>query len=244
MYKYKDILFALREEYIRNEEILKRLENFTNLNDKKDKVSFHLEKEEGSEYPEVYYEFVKRQGLIRKAYNKLVGINTSLETGKLGISINSDYLVDTNSFGMNNKFADFIGEEIGLLFDRDFTTKAFNTIISNDEDKINLDRKLSIYPDRMVVHRRNNSDYITSIYDSVNDSVRFSNNKRKCDYDNMYDLLEMEFPKEEFSPYLKEVIEGSTTYGMNAYVYDNDDHKKDKDFEPIVEEKRLVLVRK
>ena len=244
MYKYKDILFALREEYIRNEEILKRLEYFTSLKYDKSKVSFHLEKEDDKELPEVHYELIRRQGLIRKAVNKLTGVDTSLESGKLGISINSDYLVDTNSFEMNNKFADFIGEEIGLLFDREFTTKAFNTSVNNNESQINLDRNLLIYPDRMVVNRRNNTDHITSIYDSVHDTVRFSNNKRKCDYTNMYDLLEMEFPKEEFSPYLKEVIEGSKTFGYNAYVYDNDDHKKEKEFEPIVEDKRLVLVRK
>ena len=244
MYTYKDILFALREEYIRNEEILKRLEYFTKINDDKVKVRFNLDIDEGMELPEVHYELIRRQNLIRKALNKLVGVDTSIESGKLGISINSDYLVDTKSFEMNNKYADFIGEEIGLLFDRDFTLKGFPNTIDNSESTINIDRKLEIYPDRMVAYRRNNSSYITSIYDSVNDVVKFNNNKSKCNYNNMYDLLELEFPKDKFNEYLRGVIEGSKTFGYNAYVYDNDDNKKEKEFEPIVEEKRLVLVRK
>ena len=244
MYKYRDILFALREEYIRNEEILKRLEYFITVKDPKSKVSFYLDKDDESELPEVRYEINRRQGLIRKALNKYCGVDTSISSGKIGITVNSDYIVESNDFEINGKFADFVGEELGLLYDRDFTTKAFNTAISNDEEQINLDRKLLICPDRMTVHRRNNNSFITSIYDGVHDVVRFGNNMARCSYDNMYDLLDLEFPKEKFNPYLQSVIEGSEYFGRTTYIYDTDDNKRTKDFEPITEEKRLVLLRK
>ena len=61
----------------------------------------------------------------------------------------------------------------------------------------------------MTAYRRNNTSFITSIYDGVHDVVRFDNNKARCSYDNMYDLLDLEFPKEGFNPYLQSVIEGS-----------------------------------
>ena len=244
MYKYQDILFALREEYIRNEEILKRLEYFTTIKDSKSKVSFYLDKDDESELPDVRYEIKRRQGLIRKALNKYCGVDTSISSGKIGIDVNSDYIVETNDFEFNKKYADFVGEELCQLYDRPFTTEAFNTVVENNEEKINVDRKLTICPDRMTAYRRINSNFITSIYDGVHDVVRFDNNKAKCSYDNMYDLLDLEFPEEKFNPYLQSVIEGSEYIGRPTYVYDTDDNKKTKEFEPITEEKRLILLRK
>ena len=244
MYKYQDILFALREEYIRNEEILKRLEYFVTIKEPKSKVSFYLDKEDEAELPEVRYEIIRRQGLIRKALNKYCGVDTSISSGKIGITVNSDYIVETNDFEINKKYADFVGEELGLLYDREFTLNAFNTVVENNDEKVNVDRKLSICPDRMTAYRRNNTSFITSIYDGVHDVVRFDNNKARCSYDNMYDLLDLEFPKEGFNPYLQSVIEGSEHLGRTTYIYDNDDDKKTKEFEPITEEKRLVLLRK
>ena len=40
------------------------------------------------------------------------------------------------------------------------------------------------------------------------------------------------------------MIESKEHFGLTTYIYDNDDNKKQKEFEPIVEERRLVLVRK
>jgi len=243
MYKYKDILFALREEYVKNEEILKRLEALSSTKNKKDRVNFYLDMDCEYDLPELHYELIKKQNILRKALNKLIGVDTSIRGGKFGITCNGDYLGDTQDFEITGDQVLF-GEALGEIYDNPFTTEAFNTVIDNNEEQVNLDRKLMIYPDRIITYRRNNTDFVTSVYDSVKDNVRFSNNKGKCTYDNMYGLLDMEFPEDKFSIYLKQVIEGSKLYGLNAFIYDNDDHKKDKDFEPIVEDKRLVLLRK
>ena len=60
----------------------------------------------------------------------------------------------------------------------------------------------------------------------------------------MYDMLAMEFPKEKFPEDIRAMIESKEQFGLTTYIYDNDDNKKEKDFEPVVEERRLVLVRK
>ena len=70
MYKYKDILFGLREEYLRNEAKLKQLEEYVQKNAKRD-VRFFLEKEDEQTLVELYYSLNKRNNIIRAAITKL-----------------------------------------------------------------------------------------------------------------------------------------------------------------------------
>ena len=65
MYKYSDILFCLREEYVKNAALLRELEQCINIPKSNRDVKFHLEKEDKDPVVELYYEVLKEQGLIK-----------------------------------------------------------------------------------------------------------------------------------------------------------------------------------
>lgn len=244
MYKYSDILFCLREEYVKNAALLRELEQCINIPKSNRDVKFHLEKEDKDPVVELYYEVLKEQGLIKDLLTKVIGIDTSYETGKMARTINGMYQPDSKSFYVEREPNSFFGAVVNEVLENPFTNVPFNIEVENNEENLNIDRKIIIAPDRLFVDRRNNTDHLCSIYDSVNDVVRFSNNKGKSTYDAMYDMLAMEFPKEKFPEDIRAMIESKEQFGLTTYIYDNDDNKKEKDFEPVVEERRLVLVRK
>ncbi len=242
MYKFKDILFSLREEYLKNEEKLKKLEEYVHTNGKRD-VRFYLEKEDEEDLVELYYSISKRNNIIREAISKLLGIDYYHASGKMARTANGIYQPDTKSFYMMDDKREEVGSLVQDIFDNPFTNGSFNTVIENNEKDINLDRKLMIYPDRIITYKRIDTDYTSGVYDPKTDTFKFRNDKRQVTYDDMYNMLDLDFPADNLPPFLRVAIESSNTFGLNAYIYDNDANKKVKSFTPIVKEKRLVLKR-
>ena len=241
MYTYKDILFSLRQEYLKNEEKLRQLEEYVRENGKKD-VRFFLEKEDEESLVELYYSVSKRNNIIRDAINKLLGIQSYRE-GKMALTANGKFQPDTKAFHMSDENSEDIARIVNELHLNPFNVDSFNTVIENNEPFINMDRKIMIYPDRIITLKRVDTDYLSSVYDPKTDTVKFTNNKRRVTYDDMYNMLDLEFPNDQMPPFLRIAIESSNTFGVNSYIYDNDANKKEKTFTPFVEEKRLILKR-
>lgn len=244
MYKYSDILFCLREEYVKNEEILRQLEECITIGKSNRQVKFHLEKDDKDPLLEVYYEVIKEQGLIKDTLTRLIGIDTSYETGKMAATYNGKYQPDTRSFYVTPEKNEQFDNLYSRVMFTEFSKAPFNVEVTNNEQVLNLDRKIIISPDRIFVDRRNNTSHLCSGYNSINDVVTFSNNKGKASYDCMYSVLDLEFPRQAFPDKIREMIESKEQFGLTTYIYDNDDNKREKEFEPVVEESRLVLVRK
>ncbi len=243
MYSYKDVLFALREEYLKNEEVLEGLKKLVSLKKDKSSINFHLEKEDENKWVDLFYEVKSKQNFIRRLIDRYTGIDRSIDTGKMAKTPNGEYIGDTKSFYVeeNEEFDNLFSS----LLNNQFVINTFNTKIDNNEEFANIDRNLSIYPDRIVTYKRVDTDITSSVYDPKIDRVSFTKNKKgKMSYDEMYSLLELEIPKENMPEELKLLIESSDTFGKNAYIYDNDDKKNRKEFVPVDEGKRLVLLRK
>ena len=241
MYKYKDILFGLREEYLRNEAKLKQLEEYVQKNAKRD-VRFFLEKEDEQTLVELYYSLNKRNNIIRAAITKLLGRDVSYEAGKMAKTANGQYQPSSQLFSMDETKKEEVIDIVGELYSDPFNS-SFNTVIENNEQLINMDRKLMIYPDRIITYRRLDTEHLSSVYDPKTDTVTFRNNKGKVTYDDMYDVLDLEFSKDALPPYLQLAVAASNTYGVDTFIYDNDNNRKEKRFTPLVKEKRLILNR-
>ncbi len=242
MYKYKDILFGLREEYLRNEAKLKQLEEYVQLNAKRD-VRFFLEKEDEKTLVELYYSLNKRNNILRAAITKLLGRDISYEAGKMAKTANGQYQPDTQTFHMDEERSEEVSDIVEELYLDPFNS-TFNTVVENNETLINMDRKLMIYPDRIITYRRLDTEHLSSVYDPKTDTVTFRNNKGKVTYDDMYDVLDLEFSKDKLPIQLQLAVESSNTYGVDTFIYDNGNNKKEKRFTPLVKEKRLILNRR
>jgi len=244
MYKYSDILFCLREEYLKNEEILKKMENYISVNKDDRDVKFHLELDANNENIELYYEALKKRRLLTGILSKMVGVDMTREYGKMAVNNNGLYQPNSKLFTVNEKDKESFVLATEELYKSDLLSDFYNINVHDRDKNINVDRFLDVSPNGTLAIRRNNNDFVTGKYDSVKDEVLFTNSKRKVSYDDMYDILNSEFTIDAFSREMQHLIEDKDIYGLNCYVYDNDDNKVEKRFEPIVEGKRLVLVRK
>ena len=237
MYTYKDILFGLKEEYDKNEEQLKKLNEYVALN-RRGKINFYLEKEDTDKLCELHYILKGTHPLLNPLYNGFY----NNELGTVYVSKNNNYSGDTKDFKVVD--SENFGKVLDSIMDNPFTKNAFNTVVENNEESINIDRNVRIYPDRIITNMRNNHINLTSIYIPKDNLVVFKRNNVKLNYRSLYDFLDMEFPKEQFSEYLQEIIETSDAFKKNAYFYGDVKEEYTKKFTPEVEGKRLVLLKK
>ncbi len=244
MYKYSDILFCLREEYLKNEEILKKMEKYISIKKDDREVKFFVELNSNDENLELYYEALKKKKMLTGILSKMVRVDMTREFGKMAMNNNGIYQPDSKIFNVKKEDKESFMLATEELYNSDLLRDFYNVTLHDKEEMINIDRFLDVSPNGTLAIRRNNNAYITSKYNSVRDEVLFTNNDKRVSYDDMYDILNMKFSIDGFSRNMQRLIEDKDIYGLDCYVYDNDDDKKEKKFEPIVEEKRLVLVRK
>ncbi len=238
MYTFKDILFGLREEYLENERMLAELEPLVTFKQDKRSIDFHLEKDEKDNYVELYYIVKKKNGLLRKLINAYCGFDTTLESGIMAKTNNDIYQGDTRTFRVEDDNNIKFNEIMTKLNDRYLMGRVPDLEIDND-DEINVDRRLFLTPEDINAYRRNNTYVVASKYDPKTDSVIFTNNdKRKLGFRDMYSMLEMEFPKEKFPTDVQVLIESSNSFGKPTYIYDNDSKHHTKVFEPVDEGKK------
>lgn len=245
MYTFKDILFGLREEYLENERMLAELEPLVTFKQDKRSIDFHLEKDEKDNYVELYYIVKKKNGLLRKLINAYCGFDTTLESGIMAKTNNDIYQGDTRTFRVEDDNNVKFNEIMTKLNDRYLMGRVFDLEAANDDEIVNVDRRLFLTPEDINAYRRNNTRVVSSKYDPKKDEITFINQKHyKVDYRDMYGMLEMEFPKEKFPTDVQVLIESSNSFGKPTYIYDNDSKHHTKTFEPVDEGKKLILLRK
>ena len=229
MYKYKDILFALRTEYEKNQEELRKLSEFVRLK-VSGKIDFYLEKEEQDKLCELYYSISKKNRFLRDVLNGLV----SSHTGIVYSSLNQKFSGDTKDFEVENNEA--FKETLDKIMSNPFTREAFNTTVDVLDEGI-----IRIYPDRIITARNG----MSSIYIPEEDIVKFKGDGMGyLTYRNLYNFMDLEFPHEAFPEYIQGVIESSDVLGKPVAFYDDGKVNYRKEFTPVEEEKRLVLVNK
>ena len=229
MYKYKDILFALITEYEKNQEELRKLSEFVRLK-VSGKIDFYLEKEENDKLCELYYSISKKNAFLRNVLTGLVSPNT----GIVYSSLNQVFSGDTKDFEVENNEA--FKETFDRIMANPFTKEAFNTTVEVlTDDK----KKIQILPDRIITNARN----VSSIYVPEDDLVKFrGDGMGYLTYRKLYDFMDMEIPKDRFPIYLQELIESSSVLEKPVAFYDDGKVNYRKEFTPVEEEKRLVLV--
>lgn len=241
-YKFKDILFGLRSEYLMLEQQLSELKKYIlmekyNIED----VYFHLM----SGYED---ESVRMLCAIYDRKNKIEEI---LEKIKIQLGILPDEKVSyvNNVDGMYNiekcpKIVDSFRKE-------EFSNSVFNILNSEIGRNIKFIHSGIGYDDKpfLSVH----PGYI-SLY--LNGYVSLEFNPHKGDFIHMYGykgmvtrekidtILNVDFPKKKFPEYYQNIIENSSSIGKEYDVVGDIEYCKKVDFEIIDESKKLVLRKK
>lgn len=145
-YSYGEILFALREEYRKNEELLKRLKQYVLISDSQ-VADYNFKKQ----YNSVYLKIQMRQGLIEKFLNKigkLIGFAPEdIETFTYHLTTyNPMELIDVDRVGFIPKYTINKSEEARK--------------VAREIEKPSIDSYSGIYFGRLSYYKRDNTPVV------------------------------------------------------------------------------------
>jgi len=231
-YSLKQILFALRKEYIEVEKKLKELEKYVNITGEIDDISFHIH---DFNVPKTIDMYLRKKQTILDRIRETLGLTGIYTRGVAFWMIPSE--IEQACYWKRKK--------VCSITDVDGLTKDIKDIVESDFVKNNRlttmcknnDFNLSVNARGLVV-----ASYIknTSVigYNSKLDTIGVTRGQSIITPDYIYDLFNMEFGCERFNDYNKEIIDNYEEKEIDIVDTFDSNHSK---LEIIEEPKKLIL---
>ena len=252
-YTYKDILFSLRKEYIKNEEKLKKLrEDSVCYNEKIKDFYFSVNKWSEDIKPEIVCEIERKQNFIKQCIEKLIFNLTGSYPNtyfKLLKNNNDEYFLNDNSIHVRpkkNKKSEF-HNNINDILTSDFANLMYSTpIVANSTQSTCEYFYLSPSMISLTLSDISSGEYELSYlnYISHDDSIRISTYDHKLNEKFLYYMFELKFKKEDLSPYLQNILESSDTFDKQIICPDRLEQTTYQTKFKIEEDGKKLILRK
>lgn len=231
-YNLKQILFALRNEYIKIEKQLKELEGHVNITGDIDDISFHIHDFNNPKTIDMYLR--KKQTMLDKIRETLgfCGLYTrGVIFWKVPEEVDGAYYWKGKRVCSIDNLAAF-GEDINRIIESDFVRNInMNMFDIDDQFFIDVDVRGS------SMYKRGRINSLIDYY-SKEDVLTIKNNENIITPKYIDDLLNVEFYCDNFSDYYKGVIDNYSEKEISIV----DDFEADNSKIEIIEEpKKLIL---
>ena len=246
-YLFKDILFALREEYLKNEELLEQLRNYVLVLDKKVcGYDFSLSQYSVLKKPELIIEIEKQQSRIEKFVENFIKQfgydkknNSLILFSNNGDAFVQDSLnlVISNSSSCNNSKSFY--ESVKEILNNQFSLNIYSTFM-NFEDETDLISRLNTTQEGIELfwYTKSSMTQKKCLYQTKKDILSFSSPFISNSF--IKSVLNKEVPKNILPDFHQKIIE---QYNKNKPIEINDSGNS-KDFCIIEDDKKIVLQRK
>ena len=246
-YKYHEILFSLRKEYLKNQEIINKLLSYIEIADNTHneyKASLIFRSYDKNKIDHILLIISKRQSnirlIIKSIYDSIVSNDPIVENGKylyvFRLSENFVSLLDANQDGryLNSKITitnpeDFI--ESYKLLNESLICKKGNTNLNYEKTLLKISNNgLHLLHVTRSDHKKN----ISIDYDGIEDYLITNNNSY------MKNIMELKFKKDTIPPYFRNLIDTN----MDDYSFSIEEQKKKKKGIYKIEEHDRTLILK
>ena len=231
-YKLRQILFALRKEYIEVERKLRELEKYVNVIDDIDDISFKIHDFNDSKNIDMY--LTKKQTIIDKI-REVIGLPGIYTRGVAFWMVPEE--IDAAYYWKKDKVCsitdlDDFSKSINEILESDFVKNVKANITSKKEDFLLKNNAGGIN----LVKKENN--FVPVSYSSDDRCINIKRNESRITSNYINALFNIEFKKDNFNDYYRDIIDG---YEDKEIKVINDFSSNYADIEVIEEPKKLIL---
>lgn len=241
-YYIKEILFGLREEYLKNEEELRKLKEFVVLDENIENVGFTSFSRKNKR-PELICDLEEKQLKITNALiniGRIFNKKCKKQEEVVCLKTNNDEFVIPKE-GVNIFWKDEFGKKANSILSSDFNTevKDYSIIYSDNEMTSYLD--LGNFAISFRVSSAEDWDLVSKVdYFIKDDVLRFQPRGEKGRLDKIFNL---KLSKELFNIYQRIIIENSSSSKKDILV-EKEDLNNTGYYQINNDEKAIILVRK
>lgn len=231
-YTLKQILFALRKEYIEVEKQLKELEKYVNITGEIDDISFHIH---DFNVPKTINMYLRKKQTILDKFREIIGLPGLYTRGVAFWMVPEE--LDGACYWKRKKVCsitdlDGFEKDIKDIVDSDFVKNIILDVVRENNDfTLKIDARGAKLYDK--------KEHFSIIdYHSKDNILSIGSEKEIITSDYIYDLFNIEFGREIFNDYYKGIIDN---YEEKEIEIDDNFNSSDAKLEIIEEPKRLIL---
>ena len=231
-YSLKQILFALRKEYIEVEKKLKELEKYVNITGEIDDISFHIH---DFNVPKTIDMYLRKKQTILDRIRETLGLTGIYTRGVAFWMVPSE--IEQACYWKRKKVCsitdlDGFTKDIKEIVESDFVKNTIlDVICENNNFDLNINaRGISLYDKEEC--------FSTIDYYSKDNVLSVESKKDIITPDYIYNLFNIEFGRERFNDYYKGIIDNYEEKEIDIIDTFDSNHSK---LEIIEEPKKLIL---
>lgn len=231
-YSLKQILFALRQEYIEVEKKLKELEKYVNITGEIDDISFHIH---DFNVPKTIDMYLRKKQTILDRIRETLGLTGIYTRGVAFWMVPSE--IEQACYWKRKKICsitdlDGFTKDIKEIVESDFVKNTIlDVICENNNFDLNINaRGISLYDKEEC--------FSTIDYYSKDNVLSVESKKDIITPDYIYNLFNIEFGRERFNDYYKGIIDNYEEKEIDIIDTLDSNHSK---LEIIEEPKKLIL---
>jgi len=231
-YSLKQILFALRQEYIEVEKKLKELEKYVNITGEIDDISFDIH---DFNVPKTIDMYLRKKQTILDRIRETLGLTGIYTRGVAFWMVPSE--IEQACYWKRKKVCsitdlDGFTKDIKEIVESDFVKNTIlDVICENNNFDLNINaRGISLYDKEEC--------FSTIDYYSKDNVLSVESKKDIITPDYIYNLFNIEFGRERFNDYYKGIIDNYEEKGIDIIDTFDSNHSK---LEIIEEPKKLIL---
>lgn len=231
-YSLKQILFALRQEYIEVEKKLKELEKYVNITGEIDDISFHIH---DFNVPKTIDMYLRKKQTILDRIRETLGLTGIYTRGVAFWMVPSE--IEQACYWKRKKVCsitdlDGFTKDIKEIVESDFVKNTIlDVICENNNFDLNINaRGISLYDKEEC--------FSTIDYYSKDNVLSVESKKDIITPDYIYNLFNIEFGRERFNDYYKGIIDNYEEKEIDIIDTFDSNHSK---LEIIEEPKKMIL---
>ena len=233
-YTTKQILFALRNEYIEVEKKLKELEKYVNIIGEIDDISFHIH---DFNVPKTIDMYLRKKQTLLDRIRESLGLTGIYTRGVAFWMVPSE--IEQACYWKRKKVCsitdlDAFTKDIKDIAESDFVKKIILDVFCENN---NFALNINAHGASVAGYKKEN-DFSTISYNSKVDTIGVRSKQDIITPDCIYDLFNIEFGRERFNDYYKQIIDNYEEKDIDIVDSFESNHSQ---LEIIEEPKKLIL---